>query len=663
MACPAEENQKINNTAKNNDDGCKNLCIEGDRKCRNSGAFEVCVKNEDGCLDFAQPQECSSELVCEKGRCVDELDEGCSDLCDFGEFQCTQDGQSQRCVDTDDDGCFEFDDPVACQGEETCSLDSGQCALISCADECELGASTCEGDLVRTCKPGPQGCSVFTPARDCPDGQLCSSGACAAVSSCDDECIAGEKLCGPSGVPRSCEDGNADTCVEFVNKAECGTGEACIAGECTNAQTCQDLCLAGSKSCFGNQISSCRDTDNDGCLELDAPQDCPTPSQTCDSSGAVVECKAVAVVGSVVINEIFYDALLDDVDAQGRASTFIELKGPAGFDVSGFTIDLINGKNGVSYGDVVLPAGSVLDGKGLGLITSANADNFLSRQPGSVFPFLMPYANGQDALQNGSDNVVLKDASGAQVDALGYGSFGGGDVFSGEGTPAQDVYKGRSLGRPVGAADTNDNGADFKSFFPTPGVENSDIVINEIYVNQPGSDGVDGQIETFVELSAPIRGWVDIELEGYTLHAINGFDGMDYIFTGPLDGIVLSSTSPHVPFGMDGLLVICNIEGSDDLLDVCDVPYEGADFQDSPDSFVLRYRGEIVDAVAYGTFSGTEISAGEGTPASFSRADAGKSLSRWPQSDPSKARDTDDNDTDFKRTSPTPRRGNALPLP
>ena len=662
MACPEENTQKINNSTTNND-ACKNLCQEGDRKCRNSGAFEVCVRDDDGCLDYASPQECSSELVCERGRCVDETDEGCVDLCDSGEFQCTQDGRSQRCVDTDDDGCLEFDEPVACQGEETCSLDSGKCVVTSCEDECTLGASTCEGDLVRTCKPGPLGCSVYTPARDCPDGEVCSGDACAVVANCEDECIAGEKLCGPSGVPRLCSDGNADTCVEFVDQTACASGQACVSGACVSAQTCQDLCVAGAKSCTGNQISSCRDTDGDGCLEFDLPQDCPDAAQTCDASGAVVACKTVATVGAVVINEVFYDALLDDVDSQGRASTFVELKGPAGFDISGFTLELVNGKNGMPYGSVVLPAGSVLDGKGLGLITSANADNFLSRQPGSVFPLLMPYANGQDALQNGSDNVLLKDATGTQVDAVGYGSFGGGDVFIGEGSPAQDVYKGRSLGRPVGAADTNDNSADFKSFFPTPGLENSDIVINEVYVDQPGADGVDGQIETFVELSAPIQGWVDIELEGYTLHAINGNDGMDYIFTGVLDGIVLSPMAPHVTFGTGSDLVICNIEGADTLLDECDVPYDGVDFQNGPDSFVLRYRGEIVDAVAYGSFSGGATPAGEGAPAAFSRSDSGKSLSRWPIYDPSKARDTDDNATDFHLASPTPGRSNDLPLP
>ena len=71
--------------------------------------------------------------------------------------------------------------------------------------------------------------------------------------------------------------------------------------------------------------------------------------------------------------------------------------------------------------------------------------------------------------QNGPDSVVLRDGGGV-VDALGYGVFGGGDVFAGEGTPAADPPAGSSLARLFADVDTDDNAADFAALSePTPG--------------------------------------------------------------------------------------------------------------------------------------------------------------------------------------------------
>lgn len=663
-ACPSDEDPAKNNTTKpNNTNKCVNLCVSSDRKCLNETTILTCVQDEEGCFDFGNPSTCPADRVCRQGMCQMPGDEECSDLCQPGTYACTGAGESQECADFNNDGCFEYGTPTACEGEDVCNQATGQCGPATCQDACTNGESRCEGELISSCRMGPDGCLIYGPGKDCPESKVCMAGDCVERINCEDECIKDEKLCGPDGTPRVCQDTNNDGCVEFAPAAACGNGTECRSGECVSTSACQDQCAMGQRACDGNQIKTCTDTDNDGCVEFDTPKDCPGAGETCDQSGAMATCKVPPVTGKVVINEVFYDALSADVDAQGRASTFIELKGPAGLSLANFEVRLVNGANGMPYKSVMLPTDAKLDGKGFAVLTLDKPDNYLNFVRSNVYSLLTPYANNEDGLQNGPDNVELYDGAGAKVDALGYGVFSGAMVFSGEGMPAEDVYRGRSLGRRPGAADTDNNANDFISYFPTPGQENADLVINEVYFDQPGADGVTDQIETFVELAAPIQGWVDLELEGYTLRAFNGANDMDYIFTGQLNGIVLSPSTPHATIGLNGMVVICNIGVAPALLNKCQIAYDGVDFQNGPDSFVLEYRGRVVDAVGYGTFGAGNVFRGEGSARDFGRANSGKSLSRWPINDPSRVRDTDNNSVDFHLTDPTPGQGNQLPSP
>ncbi len=56
------------------------------------------------------------------------------------------------------------------------------------------------------------------------------------------------------------------------------------------------------------------------------------------------------------------------------------------------------------------------------------------------------------------------------LDAVGYGIFGVGEIFAGEGTAAADAPPGSSLARLFANLDTNDNAVDFIVLgAPTPG--------------------------------------------------------------------------------------------------------------------------------------------------------------------------------------------------
>lgn len=156
-----------------------------------------------------------------------------------------------------------------------------------------------------------------------------------------------------------------------------------------------------------------------------------------------------------LISEVLYDASGSD---DGR--TFVEIAGVPGTSLDGFTLEGVNGSNG-AVGPVIALSGVIpLDG----LFVVADATSGGTTEVSEVdliadFDF-----------QNGPDSIVLTDGAVA-VDALGYGVFDPGEVFAGEGMPAEDPSAGWSLARRFADVDTDDNAADFiAQAVPTPGV-------------------------------------------------------------------------------------------------------------------------------------------------------------------------------------------------
>lgn len=164
---------------------------------------------------------------------------------------------------------------------------------------------------------------------------------------------------------------------------------------------------------------------------------------------------APAVAGPLLISEILYDAVGSD-----DGEVFVELHGDAGTVLDGYTIEGVNGSGG-AVGPVLTLMGTiapdgffvVADASSGGGTSVQNVDQLLN------FDF-----------QNGPDSVVLRDPVAAILDALGYGSFGPGDIFAGEGFPVPDALAGESIARLFADLDTDDNAADFAALAnPTPG--------------------------------------------------------------------------------------------------------------------------------------------------------------------------------------------------
>ena len=163
---------------------------------------------------------------------------------------------------------------------------------------------------------------------------------------------------------------------------------------------------------------------------------------------------ATAAQALPVFSEVYYDAPGAD-DGQ----LFVELAGIAGTSLDGFVIEGVNGSNG-AVGPTLVLTGSIR-ADGLFLVADRMADGSTT-------------VVGADLLanfdfQNGPDSVVLRDGA-TILDALGYGVFGAGEIFAGEGMAAPDVSAGSSLARLFADVDSDDNAADFVALStPTPG--------------------------------------------------------------------------------------------------------------------------------------------------------------------------------------------------
>ena len=142
---------------------------------------------------------------------------------------------------------------------------------------------------------------------------------------------------------------------------------------------------------------------------------------------AVAFAAAPASAQDVFINEFHYD------DAGADAGEFVEIAGPAGTDLTGWTVELYNGSNGDLYGTIGLTGTIDDEGAGFGALSF-----------------------DQSGIQNGSpDGLALIDGGGAVVQFLSYeGSFtadaDNGGVAGAAGATSTDVGVAEAGSEPDG---------------------------------------------------------------------------------------------------------------------------------------------------------------------------------------------------------------------
>lgn len=161
-----------------------------------------------------------------------------------------------------------------------------------------------------------------------------------------------------------------------------------------------------------------------------------------------------------LLSEVFYDAVGSD-----DGKVFVELAGTPGLSLAGFRLQGINGADGRVT--VTLDLSGTFGADGLFVVADAGI--------GGVTQVVDADLVLDFDFQNGPDSVVLRDAMGTVIDALGYGA--GAAFFAGEGTPAPDVAAGESLQRLDGV-DRDDNALDF-ALNPTPTPGSSPLAVPE----------------------------------------------------------------------------------------------------------------------------------------------------------------------------------------
>ncbi|MEM9611841.1 MAG: ExeM/NucH family extracellular endonuclease [Actinomycetota bacterium] len=295
---------------------------------------------------------------------------------------------------------------------------------------------------------------------------------------------------------------------------------------------------------------------------------------------------AAAVTGAaepVFINELHYD------NAGADVGEFVEVAGPAGTDLDGWTLVPYNGNGGGQYSATGLSGVIDDEGSGFGAVSFAIS-----------------------GLQNGSpDGIALVDDSGTVIQFLSYeGVFDATDgAASGQTSTDIGVSEGSStpVGQSLQLTGTGTSAGDF--VWVGPGIESPNTLnagqtfgtppppdppfIAEIHYDNDGSD--EGE---FVEIEGP----AGTDLTGWTLvpyNGANGLAGASIVLSGIIDDE--DGTSGAVSFPITGLQ-----NGSPDGIALVDPADAVVEF--------LSYEGvfDAVDGPAGGQTS-TDIGVSEGS--------------------------------------------------
>jgi len=339
--------------------------------------------------------------------------------------------------------------------------------------------------------------------------------------------------------------------------------------------------------------------------------------------------RADAVGPPVFINEIHYDN--DGADA----GEFVEVAGPAGTDLAGWSIALYNGSaSQLSVYDTINLSGVISDqSNGYGTLSFARA-----------------------GIQNGSpDGLALVDAGSAVIQFLSYeGSFTAGSGPA-NGMTSTDIGVAEASSTPAGESlqliGAGSMGGDFTWTGPTaesPGAVNvgqtfeegtgtPQLVINEIDYDQASTDTGE-----FVELKNV--GTAAADLSQYTIELVNGSTGSAY------NTIAL----PAATLAAGDYYVVCANAATVDNCDLDSSPDTNFIQNGAPDAVGLLLDGALVDAVSYEGDT-TGYTEGSGSGLADDPGVDGAGISRYPD-----GTDTDQNNVDLSLRCSTPGEANVV---
>ena len=336
-----------------------------------------------------------------------------------------------------------------------------------------------------------------------------------------------------------------------------------------------------------------------------------------------------AVDPVLVINEIDYDQPSTDT------AEFVEIKnvGTVSANLSEFTLELVNGTGGGAavYQSYVLPTVSLAVGDYF--VVCGDAANVANCD--------LDVSPDSNLVQNGAPDGVGLLRNGTLVDAVSYEGDTGAPYTEGSGTGLEDPGTTGSdnlgISRFPDGTDTDQNNVDFSLRCSTPGAANvaessncvapnTDLVINEIDYDQPGTDAAE-----FVEIFN--HGTAATDLTGWTLDLVNGNGGAVYLSI-DLSGYTLAAGDYFVVCGDAANVANCDLDVSPDT----NLIQNGA-----PDAVALSFNGTLIDAVSYEGDTAVPYTEGSGVGLADNGVDG--SISRCPN-----GVDTDQNNVDFTFT-------------
>ncbi|MEO1063531.1 MAG: ExeM/NucH family extracellular endonuclease [Actinomycetota bacterium] len=307
---------------------------------------------------------------------------------------------------------------------------------------------------------------------------------------------------------------------------------------------------------------------------------------------AVVPAGAVDGGSSTVfVNELHYD------NDSGDVGEFVEVAGPAGTDLAGWSIELYNGNGGGSYGTISL-SGTLADaGEGYGVLSVARA-----------------------GIQNGApDGLALVDPSGTVVQFLSYeGVFAATDGPA-SGLTSTDIgvleLGNTPIGQSVQLTGTGTTAGDFTWTGPaaeSPGAVNAgqsfgggggapgDPVLNELGVSDASAD--DEFVEVLGDASTDYSAFTALQLESDPGGNPGQIDAVVAVGTTDAGGLWVSAVGDlGLENGSATFLLVEGFTGADD--DDLDTNDDG--------TFDVEPWSRIVDAVAIddagGVFYGAPV--------------------------------------------------------
>ena len=292
----------------------------------------------------------------------------------------------------------------------------------------------------------------------------------------------------------------------------------------------------------------------------------------------------------VFINEFHYDNSGTD------AGEAIEIAGPAGTDLSGWSIVLYNGANGSVYSTTSLTGMIVDSGNGYGVITRnynvngiqngspdaiALVDNFNNLVQFLSYEGVVTAVDGPALGLSSTDIGVSESSSTAAGDSL---------QLSGSGIYAEHFSWSSPSPSSFGLINPNQQ-------FGDPGTgPDTQIVINELDADNPGTDAAE-----FIELYDGARG--NTSLDGLVLVLYNGSNDSVYR-SFDLSGYSTNSNGYFVLCGDAANVVGCDLDVSPDSNLIQNGADAAALFVGDINNFASGApltTDNLVDAVVYGT--------------------------------------------------------------